>query len=84
MRPIVLSPVPQTAEMQLKWLLDAVQQIARASREADPNSYADGFTLSNVTNTRTLNADTATLAQVADVLGTFISDHKSRGSKRTA
>jgi hypothetical protein len=83
MRPIVLSPVPPTAEAQIKWLIDAVQQIARASREADPNSYADGFTLSNVTNTRTLNADTATLAQVADVLGTFISDHKSRGSKRT-
>lgn len=84
MRRITLSPVPLTPEGKIQWLIDAVQQIARASHEQDPNAYADGFTLQNVTATRTLDADTATTAQLADVLGTFISDFKTRGSKRTA
>jgi len=62
----------------------AIQQIARASHDADPNVVADGFTLSNVTTTRALNADSTTLAEVADVLSTFIQDLKQRGQKRAA
>jgi hypothetical protein len=39
----------------------------------------EGYTATNVTTTRTLDADTATLAEVADVLGTLIEDMKVRG-----
>lgn len=38
-----------------------------------------GYTTSNVTTTRTLDADTATTAEVADVLATLIEDMRARG-----
>jgi hypothetical protein len=39
-----------------------------------------GWTTSNVTTTRALNANSTTLAEVADVLCTLIEDMKSRGT----
>jgi hypothetical protein len=71
-----------SADQKLNWCIEAIIKIANASRENDPNVYADGFTMENATTTRTMDADTATTAQVADVLATFINDHKNRGSKR--
>lgn len=38
-----------------------------------------GYSMSNVTVTRTLDADATTLAEVADVLGTLIDDMKAVG-----
>lgn len=83
MRAVMLSPPPTDPDGKLDWLISAVQQIARASQTDDPNKYADGFVLTNVTTSRTMDADTVTLAQLADIVGTFIADHKSRGAKRT-
>lgn len=42
-------------------------------------SNSVSYSTSNATVSRTLNADTATTAQIADVLGTLIADLKSAG-----
>lgn len=84
MRPVSLpDPLPMGAsvEMKVDWCIRAIQDIARASRVADPNKVADEFTISSATATRTLNAATASVGDVAAVLGTLISDLKQRGSK---
>lgn len=67
------------------WAHNALQLIELASQEdADIASIAQDFTVSNYTDTRTLNAGTATVADVANVLCTFIDDIKNRGMKRTS
>lgn len=81
MRPVHLGPVPADAKDKLEWCVAAIQTIARASQVADPNAIADSFTVLNVTETRTLDADSTTLAEVADVLCTWLRDLKRRGQK---
>jgi len=85
MRPVAISPLMPgaTAEQKLDWCVRMIGEIARASRDADPNTYADGFTITNLTHSRSLDCDTATLADLADVVGTLIRDHQTRGAKRT-
>lgn len=85
MRPVQLGPFPSTQpiEKQIQWLAQAVAAIAAASRDSDPNVYADDYTITNITESRSLNCDTATTAQLADVVATFLQDHQTRGSKRT-
>ncbi len=83
MRPIQLSmPPTSSVEAKLDWCIRAIQEISRASYVADPGVIADGFSVSNVTTSRTLDADTATTAEVADVLATLLQDLKQRGAKR--
>jgi hypothetical protein len=83
MKEIRLGRVPVGAEAKLDWCIDAIQKIAIGSRENDPNSYVDAFDASNVTESRSFDADTVTTAELADVVGTLVSDFKRRGSKRT-
>lgn len=45
--------------------------------ESSPQKSAQTFTTSNVTTDRTFDADSTTVAELADVLGTLISDLKS-------
>lgn len=87
MRPVSLAgrPAPNAStEAKVDWCLKMIEAIALASQVENPNVAADQFALSNVTASRTLDADTATTAQIADVLGTFLQDLKRRGAKRTA
>lgn len=95
MRPVPLIPMPPNATdaQKLDWLVRMVTDIARASQDADPNRYADVYTITNLTETRTLNANAGALADLAaaqaaidatrDVLLTFIRDHQTRGQKRS-
>ena len=71
-----------STEQRLEWLERAVQLISQSSHEIDVFDVADGFTVTNLTEDRTIDVDTALLAEVADVLGTLISDLKKRGAKR--
>lgn len=94
MRPVPILPmIPNASQSQkLDWCIAMIMAIARASQDADPNKYSDAFTISNLTETRTLDANAGTLADLAaaqaaidatrDVLLTFIRDHQTRGSKR--
>lgn len=46
----------------------------------DANSItSDGWTMTNVTTDRTLDADSTTLAEVADIIGTLIKDLQDKG-----
>ena len=69
-----------SVEQHRQWVHDAIQTIEQASHEdADVSVIAQDFTISNYTETRTLNAGTATLADLANVVATFIDDIKARG-----
>jgi hypothetical protein len=59
----------------------AFQEISNASRE-DAVAIADGYTVTNFTASRTLNAGTATTAQVAAFIATLIDDLQKRGQNR--
>lgn len=94
MRPVAIFPLPPsaTADQKLDWCVRMINEIARASQDADPNRYADEYAITNLTVARTLDASAGTLANLGDaeaaidatraVLLTFIQDHQRRGSKR--
>lgn len=78
MRPISLGQLGSMTDIQR-----ALRDIERASREGIEN-VADSFSITGtLTETRSLNVDTPSLANIAAVLGTLISDLKKRGAKRT-
>lgn len=83
MRRVNLPPRPIGAKVgdvtHIKWLEDCLREFERASQATVVE--ADDFTVSNHTNTRTLDASTATLADVKNVLCTLIADMKKRGMK---
>lgn len=85
MRQIALGapPIVDGKEMQmyLDWVTEALAEIERASYD-DAITVVDAYTVENHTPTRTLDAGTAVLADVIDVLCTLIEDLKNRGVKR--
>lgn len=84
MRRVTL-PVPPpgiTASVEGRFLLTALQEIARASFESDPAVIASDFTLENYTETRTLDVGTATTTDIANVLATLILDLSRGGAKK--
>lgn len=59
-------------------------QIVRASQEADVVDLGQAFTISGTyTATRTLNVTSPSLANIAAVLATFLSDLQHGGSTKT-
>lgn len=84
MRPISLGrPNVISDETSFRtWVMQCMAEIERASYD-DLVAIANDFTVSNHTRTRTLDAATGTLADVKDVLCTFIEDLQNRGMKRS-
>ena len=84
MRPVSLGQPAVSKDDRLfkDWVLQCMAEIERASYD-DLVAVANDFTVSNYTETRTLDAATATLADVTDVLCTFIQDLQNRGMKRS-
>ena len=80
-------------EQKLDWCIKALQRVETASHDIDAFQVADGFTVTDLTEDRTMSANVGTLADLAaaqaainktrDVLGTLISDLKKRGQTRT-
>lgn len=86
MRPIqtIAKPGPNAPlERKVDWLMNVIDRIEAASQE-DTGAIADPYSVTNTTPLRTINAQTATLAQVAEVVATFLSDMKKRGMNRAA
>lgn len=83
MRPMAFSPPPMRQQMGTfeQWVIKSFQEVSAASHEQVTEEIADSFTLSNVTETRTLDPTTATVADVANVLGTFLQDMQRRAVK---
>ena len=81
MRTVVFMP-RGPGEDQDSYMRRVLTQISDASYE-DALLIADGFSVTNFTESRSLNASTATVTQLANFVATFITDLKKRGSKRT-
>lgn len=65
-----------------RWLIGELRDIETSFRLGDVGPIADSYTVSNFTETRTLDASTATLSDILDVFCTFIDDLQQRGTKR--
>lgn len=64
------------------WLIQTLREIENASREG-VFAIVDNYTVTGTfTPTRTLDADTATTADVIAFIATLIDDLQKRGSKR--
>lgn len=74
------SPLPK---QELKWMMDSLREIERASIEDIETVVGELDVTGTVTETRTLDVDTATATDIANFLATFISDVKKRGQKRS-
>lgn len=81
MRPVFLGQPINVGDFA-NWVKECMAEIERASNE-DPIAVANDFTVENYTETRSLDAATATLADLKDVFCTFIHDLQKRGTKRT-
>lgn len=65
-----------------KWVAESLYEIELASQDDIALMFKD-FTVTNFTDTRTLDASTATASDVAKVLCTLIYDIQKRGMKRS-
>ena len=61
----------------MRWITAALGDIQRASAENDTRTITESYTVSNVTATRTLDADTATLDDLINFVGTLVLDLKA-------
>lgn len=84
MRAVSLGAPPPDPAGFREWIIRAFRQIEIASNDIAAEKVADAFTVANLTETRSLDASSATASDVAEVLGTLLSDLKRRGSKRTS
>ena len=85
MKRLHLGPIPYGADLETKvnWLLKAMHHVELASQDQDASTTAQSYTLSNVSENRTLDASTISAADLADVVGTYLQDLTKRGQKRT-
>lgn len=82
MRPVVLGdPLGDEMQYLLEWVSAALREIEMASQD-DVAALFDAYTVTNFTETRTLDATAATLANVANFICTLVDDWKNRGTKR--
>ena len=75
------TPISEETQNVLQWLTEAMAEVERASQD-DATEVFDAYTVTNFTETRTLDATAATLANVANFLCTLLDDLKNRGTKR--
>ncbi len=75
-RPRPLGQAP--AEYDQQWMNSILDRLD-LSFELLARIIQSGYTTSNVTTTRTIDADATSTAEIADVLCTLIEDMKSRG-----
>lgn len=66
-------------DWQQGWAQRTVSTLELQLREINSPASTDPYQMSNVTTDRVLDADSTTLAEVADVLGTLITDLKDKG-----
>ena len=67
------------AEYNVRWGNTLINQLELNLSNTNLAASSDNYNVSNVTLDRTMDADSTTLAEVADVLGTLITDLKNRG-----
>ena len=86
MRPVQnLNPIgPKSSDEQFRnYVLNMIDRLCDASQE-DAGALADPYTVTNAAPRRVFDAQTATLAETAETLATFLQDTKKRGMNRRA
>jgi len=86
MRPAFIGSPPMAGidpkmRAYVEWVNQALTEIERASYD-DAITAVDALTVANYTESRSLDASTATATEVADFLCTLIKDLQNRGTKR--
>lgn len=86
MRPVSLGNAPPPGagiNTQIAWIINALQEIERASYE-EPTDVANSYShTGTLTVARDVNVTTPTAANLAAVLASFFADLRKRGVKRT-
>lgn len=80
--PFTAPPFNVATDPKWRWVVEMFRGVSVASHDQITEEIADAYTPSNVTTTRSFDADTVTTAELADVVGTLIEDMKNRGVKR--
>ena len=85
MRTVFVQGAPAgNPDQKMTWLEAAVRALADASNDNDTTDIASNFAITGTfTTVRTLNASTATLADVINVFCTLLTDLQKGGSVRT-
>jgi|6_EtaG_2_1085325.scaffolds.fasta_scaffold101829_2 hypothetical protein len=66
-------------EYDRRWASQLINQIESNISNINLSASSSVYTMTNVTADRTLDADSTSTAELADVLGTLITDLKERG-----
>lgn len=83
MRPITLGSPPGNAstEAKIDWIIRSLRTIEGASKQGT-EQIAHDFTITNLTERFDLDVSTATAAQIAQFLCTFLKSVQQRGIRR--
>lgn len=84
MRPFAFPAPPFQAgnDLKMDYVINALRQISDASHDQITDAIADAYTVTNLTETRSLDCNTATLDDLRNVVGTLLNDMQNRGVKR--
>lgn len=66
-------------EYSQRWANQLVNQVEQNMSATNLAASSSRYTVTNVTADRTLDADSTSTAEIADVLGTLIQDLRDRG-----
>jgi hypothetical protein len=66
-------------EYDRRWASQLINQIESNISNINLSASSSVYTMTNVTTDRTLDANSTSTAELADVLGTLITDLKERG-----
>jgi hypothetical protein len=66
-------------EYDRRWASQLINQIESNISNLNLSASSSVYTMTNVTTDRTLDANSTSTAEIADVLGTLITDLKERG-----
>ena len=67
------------SEYDQRWANPLTKQLEQNNSATNLSASSDRYTVTNVTADRTLDADSTSTAELADVLGTLINDLRDRG-----
>ena len=67
------------SEYDQRWAHQLTNQLEQNISATNLSASSDRYTVTNVTADRTLDADSTSTAELADVLGTLINDLRDRG-----
>lgn len=74
--------IKRIAEGKLKTIDDVDRELTELVKQLNKDNSTpvndNAYNISNTTNTRTLNGDTATLSDIVNIFGQLISDLKSK------